>query len=206
VSRGPKLLPEPVGLELVGRSQPPDWDALFGRQGPLELEIGCGLGAFALEYTRLHPEVRYVAIERRKKWARDVQHRAEKRGQTNLKVIEADARTEVPLLFRPGSLSAVRFQFPDPWWKRAHSKRALMTDEFAALLHGLLEPGGLFDFRTDVEDRAHRILATLEGAGFHNPLGKGAFHPVDPAEAPSTREKRYLVTGEPVYRARLRKV
>jgi tRNA (guanine-N7-)-methyltransferase len=29
------------------------------------------------------------------------------------------------------------------------------------------------------------------------------FHPYDPEEAPSTRERRYLVSGQTVYRARL---
>jgi tRNA (guanine-N7-)-methyltransferase len=203
MSRGPRLLPQPVGKELVGLDHPPDWDAVFGRTGPLELEIGCGLGAFALEYTRRHPGVRYVAIERRRKWARDVQHRADKRGLGNLKVIEGDARTEVPRLFRPGTLAAVHFQFPDPWWKRAHRKRALLTPEFATLLRELLVPGGLFDLRTDVQDRAQAMLTLLEGAGFRNPKGAGLFHEPDPEDVPSTREKRYLTTGEPVFRARL---
>jgi len=205
MSRGPRLLPQPVGLELVGRATPPNWREVFGKEGPIELEIGCGLGAFALEYVRRHPEVRYVAIERRKKWARDVQHRAEKRGLPNLKVIEADASAEVPHLFSPKSLSAVHFQFPDPWWKRAHHKRALLTPSFAQLLFDLLVPGGVFDLRTDVEDRARTMLATLEQAGFENPLGRGQFHPPDPEDVPSTREKRYLASSEPVYRARLRR-
>jgi tRNA (guanine-N7-)-methyltransferase len=196
MSRGPRLLPQPVGLELVGLAHAPDWNAVFGSAGPLELEIGCGLGAFALEYAQRHAAVRYVAIERRKKWARDVQHRANKRGLKNLKVIEADAHLEVPRLFGPSSLAVVRVQFPDPWWKRAHQKRALLQ---------LLKPDGLFDLRTDVEDRARAMLATLEAAGFRNPLGPGAFHPPDPDDVPSTREKRYLITGQPVFRARLRR-
>lgn len=49
------------------------------------------------------------------------------------------------------------------------------------------------------------MLATLEAAGWHNPLGPGAFHPPDPEDVPSSRERRYLSSGEPVYRARLRK-
>ena len=57
--------------------------------------------------------------------------------------------------------------------------------------------------RTDVEDRAHNMLSILESVGFHNPLGSGVFHPYDPEEVPSTRERRYLASGEPVYRARL---
>jgi tRNA (guanine-N7-)-methyltransferase len=201
----PPLRPQPAGQELVGLTSPPDWTAVFGFAGPLDLEIGCGAGGFAIEYARRFPHVRYVAFEWRKKFAREVQHRADQRGLKNLKVLEADARLEVPHLFTPGSLSAIHVQFPDPWWKRSHQKRAIITPDFSRLLLALLMPGGLFDFRTDVEDRAHRALEILEEAGFENPLGKGVFHPYDPEEVPSTRERRYLLGGMPVYRARLRR-
>jgi tRNA (guanine-N7-)-methyltransferase len=199
----PRLLPDPVGLKFVNMEAPPEWDAEFGFPGPLELEMGSGAGGHALEYCRRNPGVRYVAFEWRKKYARDTLHRGEKLGLKNLRVIEADARAIVPRIFAPGSLSAVHLQFPDPWWKRAHFKRAIIQPDFARLLLDRLAPGGKFDLRTDVEDRARGMLAILEEAGFHNPLGQGAFHPYDPEEVPSTRERRYLQSGEPVYRARL---
>jgi tRNA (guanine-N7-)-methyltransferase len=201
----PRLLPEPVGLHLASLERPPDWDAEFGFSGPLELEIGSGAGGHALEYCRRHPEVRFVAFEWRKKYARDTLSRGEKMGLRNLRVLEADARVVVPRLFASNSLATIHLQFPDPWWKRAHFKRAVIQPEFARLLLDRMQPGGLFDLRTDVEDRAHAMLAILEEAGFVNPLGRGVFHPHDPEETPSTRERRYLVSGEPVYRARLRK-
>jgi tRNA (guanine-N7-)-methyltransferase len=47
------------------------------------------------------------------------------------------------------------------------------------------------------------MLAILEAAGWHNPLGPGRFHPADPDDVSSSRERRYLESGEPVYRARL---
>lgn len=199
------LRPEPVGLELCGLEQPPDWDQVFGFAGPLELEVGCGLGGFALGYLQKHPEVRYVAFEWRKKFAREVHFRAEELGLRNLRVIEGDARPEIPRLFQPNTLAAVHLQFPDPWWKRAHFKRAILQPDYARLLFDLTRPGGMFDMRTDVEERARQMLAILEGAGWVNPLGKGVFHPYDPEDVPSTRERRYLVTGQPVYRARLLK-
>ncbi len=201
----PRLLPDPVGMHLADLEAPPDWDAEFGFSGPLELEIGSGAGGHALEYCRRHPDVRYIAIEWRKKYARDTQSRGEKMELRNLRVLEADARLVVPRIFASGSLDAIHLQFPDPWWKRAHLKRAVIQPDFAQLLLDRLKPGGLFDLRTDVEDRAHSMLAVLEDAGFVNPLGRGTFHPYDPEEAPSTRERRYLTSGQPVYRARLRK-
>jgi tRNA (guanine-N7-)-methyltransferase len=199
----PRLLPDPVGLKFVELEAPPDWDAEFGFTGPLELEIGSGAGGHALEYCRRNPQVRYVAFEWRKKYARDTLSRGNKLGLKNLRVIEADARAVVPRIFAPGSLAGVHLQFPDPWWKRAHFKRAIIQPEFASLLLDRMVPGGRFDMRTDVEDRGRAMLAILEEAGFINPLGRGVFHPYEPEEVPSTRERRYLQSGEPVYRGRL---
>jgi tRNA (guanine-N7-)-methyltransferase len=199
----PRLLPDPVGLKFVELEAPPDWDAEFGFSGPLELEIGSGAGGHALEYCRRNPHVRYVAFEWRKKYARDTLSRGDKLGLKNLRVIEADARAVVPRIFASGSLAGVHLQFPDPWWKRAHFKRAIIQPEFARLLLDRMAPGGRFDVRTDVEDRGRAMLTILEEAGFVNPLGRGVFHPYDPEEVPSTRERRYLQSGEPVYRGRL---
>lgn len=203
MTRGPLLRPEPAGAEFLTLMTPPDWSAVFGGPGPLELEIGSGAGAFALGYAARHPAARYIAIEWRKKYARELEHRARARGLTNLRVVEADARAIIPRLFALGSLSGIHLQFPDPWWKRAHRKRAILTPGFATLLLELAVRGAVFDLRTDVRSRAEEMLAILEAAGWHNPLGPGSFHPADPEDVPSSRERRYLESGEPVYRARL---
>ena len=197
------LRPTPAGHDLVDLKTAPDWDQVFSMTGPLELEIGCGAGGFALEHARRNPKLRLVAFEWRKKYAREVAFRKDKAALGNLKVIEGDARLEVPKLFLPGSLSVIHLQFPDPWWKRAHQKRAILQLEFTRLMLTLLAPGGRFDFRTDVQEVGERGLKVLEQAGFLNPLGPGVFHPYDPEDAPSTRERRYLASGAPVYRARL---
>ena len=93
MTRGPLLRPEPAGAEFLTYLHPPDWSAVFGRtlEG-LELEIGSGAGGFALAYAGAHPGVGYVAIEWRKKYAREVEHRARQGGLHNLRVVEADAR------------------------------------------------------------------------------------------------------------------
>jgi tRNA (guanine-N7-)-methyltransferase len=43
----------------------------------------------------------------------------------------------------------------------------------------------------------------LEEAGFVNGSGPGKFSQMPPGEIPSTREKRYLETGQPVWRLRM---
>ena len=73
----------------------------------------------------------------------------------------------------------------------------------STLILRLLRPGGLLDFRTDVERYARDAVERLEEAGFENALGPGRFAEREPDEIPSTREKRYLAAGQPVWRLRM---
>lgn len=189
----------PLPLDLV-----PDWRGRFGAAaGRLELEIGPGHGGFALAFARAHPDRALVTIEQRKKFAQAIAEKAEKRGHSRLLVLHGDARLLAPRLFRAGSLAAIHVHFPDPWWKRRHHGRRLVDDRMSTLLRGLLAPDGLLDFRTDVEDYALGAVARLEEAGFRNAAGPGRFAEPAPDDIPSTREKRYLATGQRVWRLRM---
>src|SRR5512133_2312434 len=188
----------PIALDLL-----PDWRARLGpRAEALELEIGAGHGGYALGFARARPERALVAIEQRRKFADELRAKAEKRGHSALFVVHGDARVLAPRLFAAGSLAAVHVHFPDPWWKRRHHRRRLVDDRMSSLLLGLLAPGGLLDFRADAERYAVEAVARLEEAGFANAVGPGRFAEPAPDEIPSTREKRYLATGQPVWRLR----
>ena len=185
----------------------PDWGTIVG-PGPaaaLEFEIGSGHGGFALGFARAHPDRALVAIEQRRAFAEALRDKAEQRGHRNLVAIWGDARVLAPRLFAAGSLAVIHVHFPDPWWKRRHGKRRLVDEGMSQLLLGLLAPGGLLDFRTDVEEYAMGAVERLEAAGFENETGSGRFAERPADEIPSTREKRYLVSGQPVWRLRLRR-
>jgi len=191
----------PIALDLR-----PDWRARFGAAAErMELEIGPGHGGFALSFARAHADRALVAIEQRRKFAEAIAGKAARRGHRNLLVIHGDARLLAPRLFAPGSLAAIHVHFPDPWWKRRHQGRRLVDDRMSVLLRALLAPGGLLDLRTDVLDYARGAAASLEGVGLLNEAGAGRFAEPGPGEFPSTREKRYLVSGQRVWRLRLRR-
>src|SRR5512139_55311 len=170
----------PIALDLA-----PDWAARLGPAAArLELEIGCGHGGFALGFAQAHPDRALVAIEQRRAFAEEVAAKGARRGHANLVVIQGDGRILAPRLFRAGSLAAIHVHFPDPWWKRRHHRRRLVDDGMSALLLGLLRPGGLLDFRTDVERYAVEAIERLEAEGFQNEAGRGAFSDAPPGELP----------------------
>jgi tRNA (guanine-N7-)-methyltransferase len=175
----------------------PDWKRDFGRDAPLELEIGPGRGAFALDHAARHPEIDLVAIETRRSDCELIRSRAQRRGLHNLMVLQGDARLLVPRLFPPRSLAALHIQFPDPWWKTRHHKRRMIDVDFALVMRTLLAPGAVIDFRTDVAAYAREGEQTWIEAGFEK-------LPEQPPEVLSTRERRYAVTGQPVFRSRFR--
>jgi len=199
ISQGPD--PSPIAVDRY-----PDWTARFGDlAGRLELEIGCGHGGYAVAFGAARPDRALVGIEQRKKFATMVAEKVERRGLENVLVLCGDGRLMAPRLFPAGSLAAIHVHFPDPWWKRRHEGRRLVDDRMSTLLLRLLRPGGLLDFRTDVERYALDAVARLEEVGFDNEAGPGRFCEAPPDELPSTREKRYLETGQRVWRLRMKR-
>jgi len=189
----------PIAIDLL-----PEWQAAPGNGGAsLELEIGSGHGGFAVGFAERHRHRLLVAIEQRSKFAADLAAKASRRGLSNLLVVHGDARLLAPRLFRTGALDAIHVHFPDPWWKRRHRRRRLIDDGMSVMLLRLLRRGGLLDFRTDVERYALEAAERLESLGFDNAAGHGRFAEAEAEEIPSTREKRYLVTGQRVWRLRL---
>ena len=138
-----------------------------------------------------------MVIEARRSDSELIRARALKRGLRNLMVLHGDARLLLPRLFPPRSLAGLHVQFPDPWWKRRHHKRRLVDVDFALQARRLLAPGATVDFRTDVAAYAREGEQTWVQAGFER-------LPDEPPEVLSTRERRYAVTGQPVFRTRFR--
>lgn len=174
-----------------------DWHELFGNTNAVEIEIGCGKGAFLLAFAAAHPDVNVLGIERQPRWVRIVADRMGRRGLANARVVAADAAVVVGRFVPDASVAAYHVYFPDPWWKKRHQKRRLVVPEFAAALHRTLAPGGTIHLATDVADRFEAMLAAFEGLPFE--VNTDA-----PRDAmPITNfERKYSAEGRPIYRVR----
>jgi tRNA (guanine-N7-)-methyltransferase len=139
---------------------------IFGREAPLELEIGAGRGEFILERAASMPERDFLAVELAATVARLMAVRSGRRGLTNLRVIRIDARSLVNLMLPPHSVSACHIYFPDPWPKERHAKHRLFTPYFTRSLMRVMTPDAKLYVATDVRDYAAAIFAMLEASGF----------------------------------------
>ncbi len=127
------------------------WTEIFGDDRPVAVEIGPGLGEF-LEFVAKHqPDWNFFAVERSRARAATVRRRIDAARLTNARVLSAPAECVLAIL-RDSSVDRFYIQFPDPWWKRRHKRRRLMTPQLATQLCRVLRPGGAIEFITDVEE------------------------------------------------------
>jgi tRNA (guanine-N7-)-methyltransferase len=152
------------------------------------------------------PEVFMLGLEVRRKWARIVDARLQQRGLSGRgRVFAEDARITLPR-FKSGSVRAIYVHFPDPWWKKRHQKRSVVTAAAVAEFSRLLEPGGELFLQTDVFDRATHYATLIDEMPSFVPFGAAARVPENPFGARSPRERRTLSDGHPVARLHYRRI
>jgi tRNA (guanine-N7-)-methyltransferase len=173
-------------------ANPLDWEALFGRQAPVTLEIGFGNGESLAQQAQEQPERNFVGIEVHRPGIGHLLTEIARRGLSNLRLLRADAVEVLTTGVSPGSLDTVQVFFPDPWPKARHHKRRLLQPAFLRQIHTALRPGGRLHLATDWADYAEfmqEVLREGEEEGFWQPEGPQPW-PERPVWRPETRFER----------------
>lgn len=179
--------------------QPLDFAEIFGRAAPLEIDLGCGDGAFLTAMAQRHPARNFLGIERLLGRVRTTCRRVEIAGLENVRVLRVDSTFAVRVLIPRAAVSAFHILFADPWPKRRHWRRRLIQPDFLDTLSGALAPGGELRVKTDDAPYFEHIRAVL---GKCRTL-RGAAWPQDPREPLTDFEKRFVALGLPIHRVRL---
>ncbi|MDC0274201.1 tRNA (guanine-N7)-methyltransferase, partial [Planctomycetaceae bacterium] len=130
-----------------------------------------------------------------------------KREIPNARIISGDAREILDKLIVNGSVQAVHFYFPDPWWKRRHKWRRLFTDDFADQIAEVLQMGGILHSWTDVEDYFEVISALLEHHTQFETLPRPAEQTPDhDFDYRTSFERKKRKEGETIYRGQWKKI
>jgi tRNA (guanine-N7-)-methyltransferase len=116
------------------------------------LEIGPGRGDFLLSESEAHPNLRFVAIEIKKRRYFKIAKRIDERGLTNILLIQGDARIVLPEFYGAGTFERIYVLFPDPWPKRRYTEMRLLGCEFLRVLVRVLRAEGELILGTDAQD------------------------------------------------------
>ena len=148
-------------IGIAYQAAPLDLAAVYGRQAPKILEIGCGMGETTARIAEAHPENDYFGLEVHVPGVGALCKLIAEKQLTNLRIGHHDAVEVVRDMLPEGSLDGIHIFFPDPWHKTRHKKRRLIQPPFVALLASRLKPGGYMHCATDWENYALQMLEVL---------------------------------------------
>ena len=151
-----RILPEDqwvrTAVKRLPDEGPLDFAAIFGRSAPLVLDLGCGNGRSTLLSALARPEVDHFAIDVLPVVIRYATRRGNQRGLSNVRFAVKDAQTFASRYVADGAAAEVHLYHPQPYHDHRQAGRRLVTPRFAADVHRILAPGGLFVVQTDNPD------------------------------------------------------
>ena len=182
--------------------QPWNSQSVFGRQSPLELEIGSGRGLFITQAATATPDHDFLGIEISNKYAKLCAVLIAKLQLTNAAMVCGDAHAVLRDIIPDQSLAAVHIYFPDPWWKRKHRKRRIVCEPVIHLIHQKLIAGGKLHFWTDVEEYFLAGLQSIANVpGFDGPFEVTEHAAEHDFDYRTHFERRTRLHDEPVFRS-----
>jgi tRNA (guanine-N7-)-methyltransferase len=175
-----------------------DAAALFGREAPLVLDIGCGMGEATAAMAAADPARDYLGVDVHTPGLGNLLVLAvDRAGLANVRAARGDAVELLRDLMKPGALDAIHVFFPDPWPKAKHHKRRLIRPDIVALMRDRLRVGGVLHCATDWTEYAEHMLEVLSAdPGLRN--RHDGFTPRPPSRPVTKFERRALQAGRPV--------
>lgn len=146
------------------------WAALFPKQQPLRLELGCGKGGFIAQEAPAHPEYNYIAIDiknemlvlakRKLEAAYEAQHQT----PDNVRICIDNIMGLRNCFSLEDRINRIYINFCNPWPKSKHKKRRLTHPRQLMQYRELLD-GDLW-FKTDDDDLFEESLVYFQTCGY----------------------------------------
>ena len=127
-----------------------NWQSVFEKEQPLQIEIGTGKGQFIIGMAKKYPEINFIGMEIQEAAIAVAGRKADEDEATlpNLKFIYGDG-AGVDTYFAKGEVSKLFLNFSDPWPKKRHESRRLTYKSFLKSYQAVLPEGGEVEFKTD---------------------------------------------------------
>ena len=124
-----------------------DAKKIFGRRAALHVDLGCGDGSFLCALAQRIPEKNFLGIERLLGRFRSAAVKVA--NIRNVRVLRMESSYVVRYLFPPRSVETFYLLFPDPWPKRRHWRRRIVTPDLLKTISLALVQGGTLLIATD---------------------------------------------------------
>jgi tRNA (guanine-N7-)-methyltransferase len=166
----------------------------FGRNAPLAVEIGFGIGEAVVPLAISRPDWNVLGFEVWQPGVAECLGRLSAERVGNVRLSTWDAAWCFEHLLEPGTISELWTFFPDPWPKARHHKRRLINPRFAGLAARRLDTGGVWRLATDWPHYAEQMREVLDA----EPLLSGGVTQRYAARPLTRFERRGVAAGRPI--------
>lgn len=128
---------------------PLNLDEIFPTYKTRIMEVGFGMGEATAILARDFPETAFLAVEVHRPGVGKLCARLDENGSANVRILQHDVIDVINNQLPDESLDGVHIFFPDPWQKKRHIKRRLLTPEFLRLIFPKIKKGGFIHIATD---------------------------------------------------------
>lgn len=142
-----------------------NWEARFGNDHPIHLELGCGRGRFIAELARMNPDINYIAIDIHNELLVYVLRKVNENDRDNVRIVPMYIET-IGDSFAPDEIDRIYINFCNPWPNRRHHKRRLTHPNFLRLYQTFLKTGSEIWFKTDDDLLFTDSLQYFKDTGF----------------------------------------
>lgn len=116
----------------------------------IDFEVGVGKGTFIQNHAKTNPDRHVIGVEVRQSMVENLEETLEKEDLKNVSIIHAPAMNFLAEIVPDNSINNCYIFHPDPWFKKRHHKRRVITPEFLALLYQKMKPQSKLFISTDV--------------------------------------------------------
>jgi len=175
-------------------------DEMFPKEQPLWLEIGCGLGQFATELARRHPEVNILAVEVVANVIVAAAEKAKAADLPNLRFLQCSAEY-LPRYLKPHTVEQLFLNFSCPYPKKRYATHRLTHARFLEIYKLLLTKEAEIHQKTDNMHFFEFSLEQYTQNGFALKNVSLDLHNSDfEGNIVTEYEKRFSEMGQPIYR------
>ena len=149
-----------------------NWENMFTRKQPIELELGCGKGTFIAKLAAKNPNINYLAVDIKSevlgiaKRNIEAEFKKANRNIDNVLITAQEIGIIQNMLNKDDVIDKIYINFCNPWPKPRHNKRRLTYTTYLEKYKIFLKPGGEIWFKTDDKDLFNATKKYLEQTGF----------------------------------------
>ena len=137
------------------------YEDFFSKKAPVILEIGFGSGEATVIIAKNNPNINYIAVEVYPSGVGIILQKIRHHEIKNLKIIQHDATEVIKKMITNQSLSGIHIFFPDPWPKKKHHKRRLISSSFLMELEKKLLKDCYLHMVTDCQNYKEQITEEI---------------------------------------------